>query len=49
MVREILQESVITGKWICPSYMAVKDEIHYQGKGEYLREFLTSSDKIKSF
>ncbi len=41
---------VETGKWMCPSYMATKDEnTTTRARANMLREFLTNSTKINPF
>jgi Fe-S oxidoreductase len=40
----------LTGKWMCPSYMAVKDEYTTtRARANILREFLTTSDRKNPF
>ncbi|HNW76142.1 MAG TPA: FAD-linked oxidase C-terminal domain-containing protein [Bacteroidales bacterium] len=44
------RNSVLTGKWMCPSYMATKDEnATTRARANVLREFLTRSDKENPF
>lgn len=44
------RNTVATGKWMCPSYMAVKDEnTTTRARANILREFLTNSSKINPF
>lgn len=44
------RNTVVTGKWMCPSYMAVKDEnTTTRARANILREFLTNSSKINPF
>ncbi len=40
----------LTGKWMCPSYMAVKEEMTTtRARANILREFLTNSSKLNPF
>jgi len=44
------RNTVITGNWMCPSYMAVKDETTTtRARANILREFLTTSQKTNPF
>jgi FAD/FMN-containing dehydrogenase/Fe-S oxidoreductase len=44
------RNTVITGRWMCPSYMAVKDEpATTRARANILREFLTNSSKANPF
>ncbi len=44
------RNNVATGKWMCPSYMAVKDEnTTTRARANILREFLTNSSKVNPF
>ncbi len=44
------RNNVITGRWMCPSYMAVKDEnTTTRARANILREFLTNSTKSNPF
>ncbi|MCX6251195.1 MAG: FAD-binding protein [Bacteroidetes bacterium] len=44
------RNSVLTGRWMCPSYMAVQDEnTTTRARANVLREFLTNSTKSNPF
>ena len=44
------RNTVVTGRWMCPSYMAVKDEnTTTRARANILREFLTNSLKTNPF
>jgi FAD/FMN-containing dehydrogenase/Fe-S oxidoreductase len=44
------RNTVVTGKWMCPSYMAVKDEnTTTRARANILREFLTNSPGTNPF
>ena len=44
------RNTIITGKWMCPSYMALKEEnTTTRARANILREFLTSSTKTNPF
>jgi FAD/FMN-containing dehydrogenase/Fe-S oxidoreductase len=44
------RNTTLTGKWMCPSYMAVKDEdTTTRARANVLREFLTTSSKTNPF
>ncbi len=44
------RNTVLTGRWMCPSYMAVKDEhTTTRARANILREFLTNSSKENPF
>jgi FAD/FMN-containing dehydrogenase/Fe-S oxidoreductase len=44
------RNTVITGRWMCPSYMALKDEqTTTRARANILREFLTNSSKSNPF
>ncbi|MEI7663759.1 MAG: FAD-binding and (Fe-S)-binding domain-containing protein, partial [Bacteroidota bacterium] len=44
------RNTVITGRWMCPSYMATKDEnTTTRARANILREFLTNSSKENPF
>ncbi len=44
------RNTVVTGKWMCPSYMAVKDEnTTTRARANILREFLTNSSNSNPF
>jgi len=44
------RNTVLTGKWMCPSYMAVMDEnTTTRARANILREFLTNSSKANPF
>lgn len=44
------RNTVVTGKWMCPSYMAVKEEhTTTRARANILREFLTHSSKVNPF
>ena len=44
------RNNVVTGKWMCPSYMAVGDEnTTTRARANILREFLTNSPKTNPF
>ena len=44
------RNTVITGKWMCPSYMAMKDEnTTTRARANILREFLTNSARSNPF
>ncbi len=44
------RNTVLTGKWMCPSYMAMKDEnTTTRARANILREFLTNSSKLNPF
>jgi FAD/FMN-containing dehydrogenase/Fe-S oxidoreductase len=44
------RNTVITGRWMCPSYMALKEEnTTTRARANMLREFLTNSDKSNPF
>ena len=44
------RNTLITGRWMCPSYMAVKDEnTTTRARANILREFLTNSTKSNPF
>jgi FAD/FMN-containing dehydrogenase/Fe-S oxidoreductase len=44
------RNTILTGKWMCPSYMAVKDEdTSTRARANVLREFLTHSKKANRF
>ena len=44
------RNTALTGKWMCPSYMAVKDEsATTRARANMLREFLTRSQKANPF
>ena len=44
------RNTVVTGRWMCPSYMAVKDEeTTTRARANILREFLTNSSKENPF
>ena len=44
------RNTVLTGKWMCPSYMAVRDEnTTTRARANILREFLTNSAKTNPF
>ena len=44
------RNTVMTGRWMCPSYMAVKDEqATTRARANILREFLTNSSKTNPF
>ena len=44
------RNTVLTGRWMCPSYMALKDEnTTTRARANILREFLTHSEKLNPF
>lgn len=44
------RNNIVTGKWMCPSYMALKDEnTTTRARANLLREFLTNSTKVNPF